>query len=270
VLQSAAADSVARCAVAWLSYHSRNLPSCPLVRMIVTSQPDLSACWICGRKDDLSREHFPKKADTRNYFAKTPLYRTDASTRNERVQGPGSDRLTLGAPICATCNSDRTSPFDKAWDQARAHLLLNWPTIVAASEFNLEDVFASNTQNRSVDLQLYFVKILGCVLVEQGVAIDLNGFIQSLMQRRAHPLLRLLFADASALHTKSDHLVYVSDLRVTKDERGVVQAVQLGYVLRPLSVQMNYVTQESSLRGIPQMWHPLTGRSIVQLGPAIG
>jgi len=230
-------------------------------------------CWICGNTAELSREHFPKKADTRSYLFKTggQAYRTDAAQKNERIQGPGSDRLRWGAPICTRCNNAVTQPYDRAWDAARDYLLTNWEQIVAAGEFDLRAIFPRDTDEKLIDLQLYLVKVLGCLVVEQSARVDTNGFIKALLHRQPHPLLRLIFADCSQLESKSEHLCYVSDLHVTSDKlTGKIQTVQMGYVLRPMSVQLNYATIETSLRAIPQAWHPLASTTVVRLAPPIG
>jgi hypothetical protein len=235
-----------------------------------TAQQSLPACWICGSTVGLSHEHFPKKADTRQYFGRRPvlLFRTDAHQKNELVQGPGSDRLTLGAPICAHCNNSVTQPYDRAWDTTRDYLLSNWSSIVRDGHFSLLRVFAHNLDGRAVDLQLYFAKVLGCILTERNTSVDLTPFVDSILRRKANPFLRLLFADCEALHSK--RIAYVSDMRVASDQQGTIQTAQLGYVLWPMSVQMIYTAPSSDLRPIPAAWHPLTGRPIVELGPAIG
>jgi hypothetical protein len=188
--------------------------------------------------------------------------------RNEVVQGPGSERLTAGAPICGRCNNALTQPYDLAWDAVRNYLLSNWPSIRVVRQFDLQAVFPERVEAHAIDVQLYFAKVLGCLVVERHIAADINAFIKALLQRRAHPLLRLIFADCSNLHSKS--LAYVSDMHISRDERSSVQTIQIGYVLRPLSVQMIYTAQASSLRPIPGAWHPLSGHSIVRLGPEIG
>jgi len=240
--------------------------------MVITLHRQDPVCWICGSDQKLSREHFPKKADTRSYFAGTqgPMYRTDATTQNEIVQGPGSDRLRWGAPICAECNNARTSSHDRAWDQVRAFLLTHWASVVMQGEFDLQSIFPSELSTRSIALQLYFVKVLGCFIVDRNVNVDLNAFIKALMQGQAHPLLRLIFADASQIHTKSKSLLSASQPRILGDATGKIETIQLLYVLRPVCVQMTYATQETSLRAIPAAWHPRAGTSIIRLGPPIG
>jgi hypothetical protein len=198
------------------------------------------------------------------------MYRTDATTQNEIVQGPGSDRLRWGAPICAECNNSRTSLHDKAWDTTRDYLKANWPEIVAAGEFDLQRIFPQQLAKRVVDLQLYFAKVIGCFIVDRKIDVDLNAFIKSLMQGQAHPLLRLIIADASRLPTKSSLLLSASEPRIVANSGGMIETIQLLYVLRPMSVQMIYATQETSLRAIQAAWHPLAGTSIIRLGPAVG
>ncbi len=234
-----------------------------------TAQQPISACWICGGTANLSYEHFPKKADTRQYFRdrSRPLYRTDAHHRNETVQGPGSNRLTLGAPICARCNNSITQPYDRAWDTVRHHLLSNWSSIVNDGYFSLLTVFPRHVDAHAVDLQLYFTKVLGCLLTEHNVSVDLTPFIDSLLRRKANPFLRLLFADSTQLHSKP--IAYISDMHVASDRQGNSQTVQVGYVLRPMSVQMIYTARTSDLRPVPAAWHPLTSNPIVRVGPAI-
>jgi hypothetical protein len=156
-----------------------------------------------------------------------------------------------------------------AWDTTRDYLLANWPSATIAGQFDLRRIFPKRWETHVIDLQLYFAKVLGCLVVEHNVAADLHGFIKALLHRQPHPLLRLVFADCSQLQTKSETLCYVSDPRVGRDTQARVQTVQIGYVLRPVSAQMIYATLQTTLRAIPAAWHPASGNSRVELGPAI-
>ncbi len=229
-----------------------------------------AACWICGSHSNLTREHFPKKADTRAAFASAGrLYRTDAGTRNEILQGPGATRLTLGAPICGRCNNELTQPHDKAWDQLRTYLIANWPAVVAAGEFDLQKIFPHDTNVQACNVHLYFVKVLGCVIVEHGLSIPLEGFIDALLNRRPHRNLHLLFAEAG--NNDTDNLAfYISDMHARRDHASrKLCTAQWLYAWPPGSVELLYSLPDCPWRPRAEGWHPSAGRAIVRLGPAV-
>lgn len=233
-------------------------------------KPVRASCWICGSDSNLTREHFPKKADTRGYFLMAGrLYRTDAGTRNEILQGPGATSLTLGAPICARCNNELTQPYDRAWDQLRAYLLAKWPAVVAAGEFELLKVFPRDTAAQVCNLHLYFVKVLGCVIVEHALPIPLEGFIDALLHRRPHRHLHLLFAEASEEDARKVAF-YISDMHARLDNAtGKLCTAQWLYAWPPGSVQLLYALPNCPWRPAAEAWHPSGGKTVVRMGPPV-
>jgi hypothetical protein len=228
-------------------------------------------CWIYNSDKKLTREHFPKKADTRSYMQAGRLYRHSANRRNEIIQGPGSERLTLGAPMCALCNNTLTQPHDRAWDALRDHLLADWPAIVAAGEFDLRSIYSTDWVLRAMELHLYFLKVLGCVIVEQRIPIPIEPLRNALLSGSAHPCMYLVFSDSHPLNCSTPRrMMGPEDMHAMVDrESGVAHMAYWRYTLQPVSVRICFVAPEFPDRPILAAWRPLAANSVVRLGPPV-
>ena len=78
-------------------------------------------CWMCGSPAD-SGEHIFKARALRRIFNRDEYAPNDLpfyfhEEGYERIRGPKSERMKYPNLICTRCNNDRTSDFDRAYDQ---------------------------------------------------------------------------------------------------------------------------------------------------------
>jgi hypothetical protein len=153
----------------------------------------MQKCWICGA-DASSGEHLVKASDFKLRFGTVspdePLYMHTPERRNIRINGLKSPKLLSAAPICHGCNTTRTQPFDLAWQALSTHLAAG-PGLKTGDKLGLHRVFPGRVKASMRDVQLFFVKLLGCKIVESSVPIDTLSFANSLLERRAHPHIRI-------------------------------------------------------------------------------
>jgi hypothetical protein len=130
-----------------------------------------------------------KASGLRRYFEKvdqsSPLFLHTPSRRKFRLGSTNADRLKSRALICNRCNSALTQPYDRAWQRLSesAAQLLDGQTNV--SYIDLGRVFPIHRKQMAVDLQLYFVKLFSCRIVEHNVPIDVAPFANALREKRA-------------------------------------------------------------------------------------
>ena len=110
---------------------------------------DNSLCWICRERHADSAEHKATASDIRS--------------------------------MCSHCNNAGTQVYDEAWRRLSSYLQANWREITARGSFDLSKVFGAETAKQAVRVQLYFVKILGCKLLDDGIRVDLETFSKALM-----------------------------------------------------------------------------------------
>lgn len=226
------------------------------------------SCWICASKEKLTREHFPKRADSRNYFGRGRTYRHDSATRNEIIQGAGSDRLTLSALICEECNTQLTRPYDAAWDALRTFLLANWPSVLSVGEFNLRSVYRDDCHQSAIDLQLYFVKVLGCGIADQAISVPLQPFRDALLNRTAHPYVYLTFSHCEREQSvrRAGGMISACDIHVLTDRAtGEAHMTYWRYAIEPLAIRICFVAPAFPERPVSAAWHPLSG-TLIRLG----
>lgn len=132
-------------------------------------------CWWCGSPAD-SREHRHKKSDVVRSFGSAPwtggvVRVRSGSDREERIQGPNSDKLKFARVLCATCNNARSQPFDLAYEDFATFAHRNTEAIVKVGSFRLFQVYGRDWRNRRRDLGRYFVKSICCRLAEDKVLV---------------------------------------------------------------------------------------------------
>ena len=152
------------------------------------------ACWICGAPAT-SGEHGVKRTDLKAMFpdvsSEKPLFLHPPVGKVQKVQGINSDALKLASRLCAPCNNARTQPHDKAWDKLAPRL--RSPGLKAGDVIHLGDVFPGVSDQDMIDLQLYFAKLTGCLVHEDGIPIDLPKLANAILSGTAHPDLYLRF-----------------------------------------------------------------------------
>ena len=148
-------------------------------------------CWICG-DDAVTGEHMIKASDLRAQFGHfsqhKPLYMHFGRARNVPIRGKNVALLKYNDTLCAKCNNERTQRHDRAWEKLSNYLISNEsPISKNMARLDLSKVYGSNVANELVNLQLFFVKQFGCLIVENTVPMDVSEFAKCILENRPHP-----------------------------------------------------------------------------------
>ena len=198
---------------------------------------DNLVCWICGERP----------ADSANASADAPKF-------------PPS--------MCSQCDNDVTQAYDEAWRRLSSYLHANWREITARGSFDLSKVFGAETAKQAIRVQLYFVKVLGCKLLEDGIRVDLEPFSKALMAGTAHPEVTLLVTSSRV--PAGQLLSYQSDVSVLRDGDEIYSAVWMDLV-HPVGIKICYLKAGAPVREPPGFpWHPTRQKKIVKLSPYKG
>jgi len=216
-----------------------------------------TTCWICGAVAT-TREHKIKRSDIVATFGSptqaSPVRLHTTMRRNIKVQSSNSDYLKSSAMLCEYCNSARTQPYDLAWQKLADHLrsidARHGPreTFLRANK-----VFPYNTRLQVADVQLYFVKLFGCHVLEMDVAIDVRSFAKALMSRTPHPNI---YIELISVHIGTP-LAHTSDMHCVNDPAtgrcvGAVWVYHAGRV----AVRVQYAEEGQTFDGMRRSWHP--------------
>jgi hypothetical protein len=245
-------------------------------------------CWICGGPPD-SREHAFKRSDIKDYFGTVtigePLYKSPKTKVSDRIISPEtkvsdpiispkSQKLQSEAPMCRHCNNERTQPYDYAWQTLSRYLQSHWAQIVTKGYFSLLEVFPSHTRLHALHVHLYFVKALGCRIIEDKVPLNIGGFSEALLSGNPHKNVFLTFANMPPLGE-------VPVEEVPDDKLGVSSAVATGnyycgldlshtagwvYGFYPMCVRVSYLSADSPRTWRLKAWHPCTYTPRVNIG----
>lgn len=155
-------------------------------------------CWICGAIAD-SREHRIKRSDlVRRYGRKSfqglgGMLHVVAGEAYE-VQGPSAKSLTYDPLICSDCNSTKSQPWDKAYEQFERWVFEHSKEILKRRFIMMEKVFGSDNFSVACPaLYKYFVKAFGCRLVNSGMMVP-DDLVGLLSKDQFRTKLRLTFA----------------------------------------------------------------------------
>ena len=211
-------------------------------------------CWICNENEANSAEHKTKRSDLLAVLGRPPhdksFFYNDLERRNLPVQGLNAKILKSPIRICTHCNSTRTQSHDRAWEcmsdglRARQLKVGQW---VRANR-----IFAYDTHRNMTNVQLFFVKLFGCMICEANangpaLPIDIGAFSRSIMMGRAHPEVYLQFG-------KCDGIVGRSNLHCWTSDPGAVLTAWL-YELDTIAVSVLFA-QAGRWEHRADLWHP--------------
>lgn len=211
-------------------------------------------CWICNRNEANSGEHKTKRSDLLavlgNPSQEQPFYYSDLERRNRPVGSLDAKILRAPIRICAECNTTRTQPHDRAWEQMSDRLRAR--QLKVGQWVRANRIFPRNARKEMTNVHLYFLKLFGCMICEakadgHDVPIDIAPFSQSIMSSRAHPEVHLQFG-------KYDGTLGRSNLYCWKTQNGSVLAGWL-YELKTAAVSVLFV-QAGRFEHRADLWHP--------------
>ena len=152
----------------------------------------VAKCWICGDVGTTG-EHRTKRSDLRlalgNPTQANPAYFHDAKRANQLVRSLDAEVLKSPSRICAKCNNARTQPHDKAWEKMSEHLRSRQPPLKPGDVVRGNRIFPYDTKRHMLCVQLYFLKLFGCMICESGrpIPIDVASFASAIQSGSAHP-----------------------------------------------------------------------------------
>jgi hypothetical protein len=209
-------------------------------------------CWICNQEEGTTGEHRAKRSDIKAVFgSRGGLYFHNEQRRNRRIQSINSKLIRFDAPVGHTCNTTRTQPHDLAWEALSRYLrFFGNPPLKPGDVMRCSRVFPYDTSTHMLRVHLFFVKWLGCAIVEAGILIrpPLATLSNAIMTGKAHPNIWLSFKCKG----RDGPPILASDIdaaSVTPGE-GFDYLVQF-YCVDNLAVRVRF----SSVR-LPDDWHP--------------
>lgn len=174
--------------------------------------------------------------------------------RNLRVGSLKSNKLKFAHPICLSCNSALTQPYDWAWEHCSAELRAAMPRLLAKGAFRANRLFRYDTRHEMRRVHLYFTKLFGCLVVERVIPIDTASLAEAIKIGQPHPYLYLAFGH-QAMPVK---MVGGSDI-LTAQVDGKVSFATWFYTVGDLAVNVMYALPGEQRQGLEVAWHPRMG-----------
>lgn len=210
----------------------------------------MTLCWICNQAEGTTREHRSKRTDLKEVFGPSGgLYLHNNQRRNRRIQSINSTLIKFDAPMCDICNTTRTQPHDFAWEKLSHSLRTRQPPIKSGDIIRCNQIFPYHTSKCMLNVHLFFVKWLGCTLVEAGIIVrpTISTFSNAIMTGTAHSNIWLTFGRMGRGGS-----VLGSDLDVSSFTSGE----GFDYVARFYNVDRLAVRVMLSAMRLPGDWHP--------------
>ena len=156
----------------------------------------MALCWICKQEEATTREHRSKRSDMKAVLGDSGgVFMHTDQRRNRRVQSIDSKFVKFEPSLCAICNNRRTQPHDLAWEALSASLRRRAPPLKVGSFVRCDGIFRYDTSQKMKDVHLFFVKWLGCQIVEANIPIEPNlcTFGAAIMADKPHKNVWLSF-----------------------------------------------------------------------------
>jgi len=221
-------------------------------------------CWICRVNDANSGEHLIKKSDLRNVMGAptqaVPFYFHKPGLRAKAVGSLNAEILKSSAPMCEHCNTTRTQAHDLAWETMSGWLSKRPKPLRKGQFIRANELFKDETWQKLRGVHLFFVKTLGCVIVEAGdqAPIDIAPFSDAIMKGGTHPevYLQLCCGDGS-VGRRFDC--------ITLEGSGHVFAV-LTYRIKHVTVNVLYAQDGGGWENLGKTWHPRFSTKRFEIG----
>jgi hypothetical protein len=211
-------------------------------------------CWICG-KVATTKEHLFKASDIKLYFPdvsqEKPLYLHKIQKLNQPFASKKSDILKSNAMICQQCNGTTTQPHDFAWQELSLYLFQNKRIIFQTKKLNLKHIFPGTSTKNSINVQLFFLKLFGCLLEETSHRIITNEFASYILSNSPNPNVFLSFVKSH------HHFIGLTTVLVhTESTSGRLARAHWCYCLGDLWIRVNYVHPNNYSLETPKGWNP--------------
>jgi len=223
-------------------------------------------CWICGQTAN-SGEHRVKASDLRHLFSRvsqsTPIFIKDHHGKPKSIGSLKSDQLKWKSKLCHTCNTALTQPYDLAWETL-ADYLRTAPIGANTRKIRLDKVFPGSTQSSMLCVHLFFVKILGCLIVEHQVPIPIAPFSKSLLNGTPHRGVHLGFGTFPERRKRK--AAYITPLQGC-ELNNQTQFANCQYMIGHVFVDLIYSTSPDYLAVAVarDIWHPSHSNKVLRL-----
>jgi hypothetical protein len=140
-----------------------------------------------------------KRSDIKEQLGdNVPLHFHTDARRNLKLQSSNAKRLKFEPSICNSCNSARTQLHDLAWQRLSATLRGRKPPLKAGDIIRANRIFPYMTSAEMRNVHLFFVKWLGCEIVESRIPIQpsIETLSEAIMDGKPHPNIWLAFGVA--------------------------------------------------------------------------
>lgn len=232
----------------------------PLNLNVIRSKHMNKICWICNQREANSGEHIILKSVLDFVMGQpdksSPRFVNRLSgTKNKGVHSFKNKSLKFKKSICEYCNNTVTQPYDTAFKNFVEKVFGSKRLVLARQKIS----FSHLTTDEKRDLALYFIKILGCLIVEARWRIpnkDFHMFSSSLLYRTAN--------------TRNVYLGFHRDI-VTSSRKGGVTVVHFP-VIKPefvvWSIELDWIAMVVAYPHPPEeiyggFWH--LGDDVVSL-----
>jgi hypothetical protein len=210
-------------------------------------------CWICGNEGKTG-EHLIKASDLKSYFGEIsesrPVYHHSDEKRNVKIKSIKSDKLKSDALICANCNNNLSQPYDRAWEKLSSYLRKNWKKALIQEDVPLKEIFQDEIEHSMLNVQLFFVKLFGCRIIENKIPIDIKMFSQAFLNRKTHKNIFIYIEK-----WKSNKNVGMSEINALTFDNIPIFAHWL-YIIDELVVNIIYDTKRINKKLLRKCWTP--------------
>ncbi len=210
-------------------------------------------CWICG-KEGTTGEHLTKHSDLKSVFGhvtqKSPIYLHRENEKNIKISSiKKSPEIKSKALLCPDCNNSRSAPYDRAWETLSTYLRKRPQAVKKGDIIQLHKVFPGKVHQSMLCVHLYFVKLFGCLIVEENIPINIDRFRMALLQEKSHKLVFIALWGGTDLGTGN------SDVEIDLQDGECVFATWF-YSIDDLTVNIMYAEAGQRRKGLREAWHP--------------
>jgi hypothetical protein len=223
-------------------------------------------CWICGVNDANSGEHVIKKSDLRNVMGKptqaAPFYFYKPGREPKHVGSLDADVLKSSAPMCEHCNTTRTQPHDRAWETMSSWLSKQSKPLRKGQFIRANKIFEQDVRQKLRGVHLFFVKTLGCLIVEAGeqAPIDIAPFSKAIMKEKMHQEVYLQFCCGDGTVGRR------FDCRTLDVGGRIFVLAVLTYRIKHVIVNIIYAQDGGGWEVEDKTWHPRFGTKRFEIG----
>ena len=196
-------------------------------------------CWICQNNVANSREHIIKKTDLEQIYGKLnqsdPVYAQKDGKKIRSIGSTKSDLFKYKKLICEDCNNNKTQQYDKSWATLSKFLYIHKDRIKKDGGINLNEVFSCNIKQKMIDVQLFFIKLFGCKIVESGEIFYLEDLAEAIMSGDEHPNVYISFRDSHKTNYTAS-----SNIECSRDDEDNIDYLHWFYTIGSFSVDVIY------------------------------